>query len=91
MTRNEEIDIMKGIAILSVVLFHSTPFRGVSLYMLPLFFLIAGYLMTDKTNIYVFLVNKTKRLLIPYLVWGCFFAGAGKCRYALCLFISLFI
>lgn len=80
--RNERIDIMKGIAILSVALFHTTPFRGVSLFMLPLFFIIAGYLMSDTSNLFLFTAKKTKRLLIPYCFFGLLYAFVGFFQFS---------
>ena len=80
--RNEQIDVMKGIAILSVALFHTTPFRGVSLFMLPTFFIIAGYFISDTSNLCSFTIKKTRRLLIPYCFFGLLYAFVGLFQFS---------
>ncbi len=79
-----EIDIIKGIAILLVILGHSFcnfPFdlgrqcprlliEIVCAFQLPLFFMASGFLFSWHGTFGDFAKNKVKRLLIPYLAFG---------------------
>lgn len=72
MERNHILDILRGIAILFVILGHITRIPELQTYIwgfhLPLFFVISGYLF-DKNkynSTKQFIVKKTKSLLIPY-------------------------
>lgn len=83
--RIEEIDILKGFAILLVVLGHGIIFFPVDLHQvpwcltlfdwlgavhMPLFFLISGYCFTYHGNYGEHLCKKAARLVIPYVVFG---------------------
>ena len=76
MERNSYIDVLKGIAIILVVLGHCwlTP-KDISWFIyrfhMPLFFGISGYLMHDKINIGFksFFIKKVKQILLPYLIF----------------------
>lgn len=69
--RVAELDIAKGVAIFLVVLGHTQiptwtkdifyPFH------LPLFFLVSGYLLNTKANIWSFTKGRIYRLIIPYV------------------------
>ena len=71
--REEWIDIAKGIGIILVVFCHiKVSFLTTYIYWfhMPLFFLISGYLHRQPdslTEIFSVSVQKTYRLLIPYL------------------------
>jgi len=80
----KEIDIIKGIAILLVILGHSFcsfPFdlgkqcpkeliEIVRSFQMPLFFMASGFLFSWRGSFLDFAKNKVKRLLIPYLAFG---------------------
>ena len=83
--RIEEIDIMRGIAAISMILGHSFIVYPIDISSVPwchwtqqfiytfhmeLFFVIAG--IVYKCNNYkTFMLKKTKRILVPYLFFGC--------------------
>lgn len=69
------VDIAKGIAILSIVIGHIGIYssQGVELtqpwvfqFHVPVFFVIAGYFLSDKLSIKDFIIQKARRLLLPY-------------------------
>lgn len=70
--------IMKGIAIISVVIGHCAPFpfveSFVNQYHLAVFFFVAGYFFKEK---YIgdiqFVVKKVKSLYVPYVISGIVF------------------
>ncbi len=74
--RIEYIDIAKGIGILAIVIGHMgfSELPG-SQYIVPLFFqfhvpiffLIAGYFLSQKQNVLTFIASKARRMLLPYL------------------------
>lgn len=73
--RNDNIDIMKGIAIIFMVYGHTFGlFREwVYLFHMPVFFMISGYLfnvehVANKKNAYIYWFEKLKRLIIPYML-----------------------
>lgn len=82
--RNQTIDILRGIAAISVILGHSIQ-RGMSAgfennilvkliytYHMPLFILLSGYtlyLSNPKWDSQ-FIIKKVKRLLLPTIVWS---------------------
>lgn len=82
--RNEIIDILRGIAVISVVLGHAIQrglivgyedniiFKLIYTFHMPLFMLLAGYtlyLSNQKYDI-KFIINKGKRLLLPTIVFS---------------------
>lgn len=70
--REEWIDIIKGILIICVVLGHSNINYSDILFWfhMPLFFIINGYLWKNKDiKLSVFIRDKMKRLLIPWLFY----------------------
>lgn len=78
--RNIEIDIMKGIAILCVMIGHVDWYpniigRVIYSFHMPLFFLISGYFAktcNDYRGTFVsFFAKNAKQLLIPYAVVAC--------------------
>lgn len=82
----ELIDILKGIAILSVLLCHSIIVYPINLeaipwclsiklfvdaYQMPMFFIISGFLCTYHEKHYgQYLLSRTKRILVPYIVFS---------------------
>lgn len=77
MQRNVEIDIMKGIAILCVMLGHSSWIPNgmmavICSFHMPLFFLIAGYFQKTREELNYswggYIRKNIRQLLIPYVV-----------------------
>ena len=68
--RQEEFDIMKGFAMLSVIISHIYMSAFFSLYHVPMFFFVAGYFFSPKKNIDI-IKNSSKQLLLPYVKTGC--------------------
>lgn len=78
-----EVDVVKGVAILLVILGHSFcqysvnvgahfPLLGsvVRSFQMPLFFIASGFLFTLETPFVVFLKKKAKRLIVPFFVFA---------------------
>lgn len=78
------IDIIKGVAIISVLICHSVIVYPVNLeevawcnilkrfvdsYQMPLFFMISGFLCSYKGNYGGYLLARVKRILVPYIVF----------------------
>ena len=75
--RIEFVDVAKGIAMLSIVAGHvgfvnptamDVLSRIVFPYHVPVFFIIAGYFLTDHQPIREFTKSKARRLLVPYIL-----------------------
>lgn len=93
--RIEELDIIKGIAIIYVVMRHLCELTGVNTYgpifysffnkyteaVMFLFVLLSGYVFKSKGNIRLDAQNKVKQLLIPYLKFSLFFTITYFIRY----------
>lgn len=77
MRTQKYIDILKGIAILFVVIGHAvrvkTVFAIIFSFHMPLFFFISGYLFKPNNNIKQFFIKKSVKLLIPYISFLIFF------------------
>ena len=73
---NPTFSVMKGIAIISVVLGHcpALPFVGkfVNQYHLAVFFFVAGYFFKEKylETPKIFIVKRLKSLYFPYVIFG---------------------
>lgn len=69
-TRNETIDIMKGIGITLVIIGHMSDFfylhKFIYSFHMPLFFILAGYFFSPREGVKEGLVKDVRRLLIPY-------------------------
>jgi fucose 4-O-acetylase-like acetyltransferase len=79
------VDSLKGLAIFLVVLGHNTSFKStpydainteiinwIYSFHIPLFYMVSGFFLKpyENTNCFKFIINKAKRLLIPYLIYG---------------------
>lgn len=73
-TRLAWLDITKGIAIILMVLGHTsipTLFHNyIFSFHMPLFFLVSGYMFKNKYNFKEYIIRKTKQLLIPYITFA---------------------
>lgn len=72
-SRNEIIDIVKGISIICIVLGHlgySIIVRFVYPFHVPIFFIITGYFITNKNCTSEFCKRKASALLLPYFFTG---------------------
>lgn len=72
--RNDYIDVLKGIGIISVVYYHCNLWGGyiVSCFMLALFFFVSGYLYKER-SFREFIVKKIKSLYLPFVVIELFY------------------
>lgn len=81
--RNTGLDTLRGIGILTVVMVHAGIIgmtqRVLLVFILPLFYMVAGCLYRDMPSIKALAADKCRRLLIPFL----FFASAGFVIYTL--------
>lgn len=90
MERKTYLDIAKGLSMICIFLGHlgvDAIDRVVYTFMVSVFFLITGYFINTRKNIYAFIIDKFKRLIIPYcfvsfvlIVWAVFsneFLGEG--------------
>lgn len=71
--RLDNIDVAKGILILTVVLGHAPNHNLEQIlywFHIPAFFFISGLLVYGKKNDVAKIMNRTKMLLIPYLSYG---------------------
>ncbi|WP_304960398.1 acyltransferase family protein [Thomasclavelia cocleata] len=85
LTRNKQFDIIKGIAILCVVIGHAineSIFYNYELVILrkfiyilhlPIFFFCSGYFFLDKYNFKEFFIKKVKSLYLPFVLFGFLF------------------
>lgn len=66
------LDIAKGIGILLVVWAHASgPFSAqIDQFHMPMFFLISGYLYSQKGTVKEYIWKKTKSLYIPFMFWN---------------------
>ena len=74
-SRIASFDICKGFCILNVILGHQfeknglhQPLQFIQTFHMPLFFMIAGYFISDRISMKEFSKRRAKRLLIPYAV-----------------------
>lgn len=79
--RIDWIDVAKGIAMICVILVHveefflgleQLPAIKIPIYTfhLPVFFFMSGYLFSLKSSFKEFLINKCRRILVPYVFLG---------------------
>lgn len=79
--RESGVDVLKGIAIVLVVLGHviqyntndyleNSLWRFIYSFHMPLFFAISGYLIHKKSNIdHMWILKRFKRLMVPFIFW----------------------
>lgn len=68
--RIDFIDLAKGICILLVILAHcgvSMNYPGLQTIQMPLFFILSGFFLKDYGGFARFIIQKTNRLLLPFL------------------------
>lgn len=72
--RIDWVDAAKGVGILMVMFGHNWLDARYCFYLyafhMPLFFLLAGYTFSDKRNLKVYILQKSKVLLIPYFIFA---------------------
>ena len=69
--RLQYIDIAKGIAMICIILGHmgnANINRVVFTFHVPIFFFITGYFISDKCEVNIFVRNKVRTLIIPYII-----------------------
>lgn len=69
--RVEYIDIARGIAMLCIIMGHlgnRNISRVVFTFHVPIFFLITGYLMSERTDNISYVKKKFRNLIVPYIV-----------------------
>ena len=80
MKRNSKIDILKGIAILLVVMGH-TCFGGteyIYLFHMAVFFMASGYFFRDKqsdsvSSLFTSIKKRLQKIWVPFVVWNAIF------------------
>lgn len=68
------VDVARGIAMICIVLGHlhvSNINRVVYTFHLPIFFLISGYFISEKSSLSGFIKKKFRTLLVPYFITCC--------------------
>jgi len=95
--RIDELDIVKGIAIIYVCICHFNELTGVNIYgaafdhslrscgecVMFLFIFMSGYVFKSKGSIWIDIKNKVKQLLVPYIKFSAFFTVTYFIRYVL--------
>lgn len=84
MNRINNLDFIRGLCILYVVFYHMSLtygfitfqsvnghacFNVMSFFMTP-FYVFSGYLFSGKRDTREYLLNKSRKLMVPYLFWG---------------------
>lgn len=70
MSRKKELDIIKGICILFIVLAHAGYNTVIShLFYVTAFYWVAGYTFREK-RLLDFILSKIKRLYLPFVVFN---------------------
>ncbi len=82
--RNERIDVLRGIAVVSVLICHAVQralpdgvyennaiYVFTCMYHMPLFFILSGYLLalSNKSMSFKFVLKKISTLIIPTYIW----------------------
>lgn len=76
--RNMAFDIARGVGIILMIMNHSGLSTDIGIYnfvnsfYMPFFFLISGYFFKKDVPWKEYLINKAKRLLLPYGLWAFF-------------------
>ncbi|MBD5246977.1 MAG: acyltransferase [Barnesiella sp.] len=84
--RNHGLDTLRGVGILLVVMLHcgfTGPWmRGAMLWAIPLFYVVAGCLYTDRGTLAALAADKFRRLIVPFIFYallGLLVYVAGNC------------
>lgn len=80
-TRYPYIDIARGISITLLVLGHTLGYsehsklvyKLIYSFVVPLFFLVSGYVSNMKSSIKEFIRGRFIRIVVPYFIWGLLF------------------
>lgn len=75
-SRNQIIDIAKGIGILLVVYGHcGLPFSGslILYFHMPLFFFLSGWTFKENDTVKDFIIKRIRRLYLPFVLINAFF------------------
>ncbi len=69
------LDVCKGFCMLMVILGHQfektgldVPLQFIQTFHMPIFFMIAGYFISDRLTVKEFTIKRMRRLLIPYII-----------------------
>ena len=83
--REKYIDAAKGFGIILVVWAHACAYGWtiINQFHMPFFFLISGLLYKKDSNISKYILKKTRRLYIPFVVWNLFFILVSTILYSL--------
>lgn len=95
--RDSSIDIAKGICIFLMVLGHCF-FAGnirhyIYLFHMPFFFFVSGFFFSTRKTFSEFIIQKTRRLLVPFVIYWIFaavinFAAKALLTHQLCLTVQ---
>lgn len=94
--RDNSISILKGIGIILVIIGHSCcpPLLYSIIYSfhMPLFFIASGYFFKEKylTQKKTFVVNKIKKLYLPFVIWSVVFLLLHNLFYKVGIINSLY-
>ena len=85
-SRNQIIDIAKGIGILLVVYGHcGLPFSGslILYFHMPLFFFLSGWTFKENDTVKDFIVKRIRRLYLPFVLINAFFLFLNPILFAM--------
>lgn len=85
-SRNQIIDIAKGIGILLVVYGHcGLPFSGslILYFHMPLFFFLSGWTFKENDTVKDFIVKRIRRLYLPFVFINAFFLFLNPILFAM--------
>ncbi len=73
--RNKQIDVLRGIGAILVVIGHLVPYEGnikILLYAfhMPLFFFLSGFLFSNKKSFKDYIISNLKSLILPYFIFN---------------------
>lgn len=72
MQRDETLDIMKGLGVLLIIYEHCVPigfeYKRITMsFLMPMFFIVGGYLFHPSADLWGGIVKSAKRLVLPYI------------------------
>lgn len=73
--RNKQIDVLKGIGAILVVIGHLVPYEGhlkiiIYAFHMPLFFFLSGLVFSTKKNFKEYFIKNLKTLILPYFIFN---------------------